>query len=58
MKRKYVTPMAQSILLEEKTCLLAGSSVSVSNDKGNFESDDKGGYVVNSRPGFTLWNED
>ena len=50
--------MAQSILLEEKTCLLAGSSVSVSNDKGNFESDDKGGYVVNSRPGFTLWNED
>lgn len=58
MKKKYITPMVQTYSLEEKTCLLAGSSIGVSNSEGNFDSDGNGGHVVNSRPGFSLWNEE
>lgn len=58
MKKKYITPKVQIYSVEENTPLLAVSSVSVGSNEGNFDSDGNGGYVVNSRPGFTLWNEE
>lgn len=58
MKKKYIAPKAQIYSVEESTPLLAGSGVAVSNSEGSFDSDGNGGYVVNSRPGFSLWNEE
>lgn len=58
MKKKYIAPKVQVFSVEKSAPILAASGVSVSNSEGSFDSDDYGHLVVNSRPSFSLWNEE
>lgn len=58
MKKKYIAPKVQVFSVEKSAPILAASGVSVSNSDGNFDSDDNGGFVVNSRPSFSLWGKE
>lgn len=62
MKKEYLMPEIQIDSVIENSCLLAGSGnaeiVQLSEDKGDFDSDENNYFVINAKEqNSSIWEE-